>query len=103
MAVRVSLAAVANQALSIVLDGSRYDLTVKACPGCVAVSIVRDGVPLVTGARAVAGTPLLPYRHLEAGNFIFVTNDDALPDWTQFETDQALIYLSAAELGAARG
>lgn len=46
----------------------------------------------------------MPYAYLEgaAGNFAFSTLDDAWPYYEDFGVTTALIYISAAELLAAR-
>lgn len=99
--IELSLTTVPNQSLSSRLDGSRYDITLKAVTGdMMAVSITRDGTAIVSGQRAVAGTPLLPYRYHEAGNFVFLTKDGAAPYYTEFGTSQALLYLTADEIEA---
>lgn len=45
----------------------------------------------------VAGTPLLPYRHLVSGNFLITTENDALPYWPEFGVTQFLFYATEAE------
>lgn len=100
----LSLEPVANQALSVTIDSRRYEIAVRYAGGIMAVDISRDGTPLVTGERAVAGTPLFPYGYLEgqSGSFTFITPDDELPDYTRFGVDHFLIYASNAELEAIR-
>lgn len=95
----IPLQAKANQSLTARLDGSRYDITIKTAGTVMAADIVRDGTILLSGARLVAGTPLLPYRHMQAGNFVFLTSDDAAPWWELFST-QTLVYLTAEEVAA---
>lgn len=90
-----------NQSFSIVLDGSRFDISLRDIGAdLMAVTIARDGVTLLDGARLVAGTPLLPYKYLETGNFIFLTQGDAYPYWTEFGVTQSLLYLTAEEVAA---
>ena len=48
------------------------------------------------------GMPLLPYRYQERGNFLLLTNEGDLPDFTQFGVTQFLVYLTAAELATLR-
>lgn len=99
----IPLEALANQSLSIRLDNRRYDLSFKETNGVMSVSISRDQVAILTGARIVAGTPLIPYEYLESGNFIFLTANDELPDYTKFKTTQNLVYYSAAEIEELNG
>lgn len=99
----VALAAVPNQSLSIQLDGRRYAIHLREANGSMAATIARDGEPLVSAARIVAGTPLLPYPYQEAGNFLLTTEAEALPYYDQFGISQFLVYLSPDELAAYRG
>lgn len=89
----INLAAVPNQSLSVRLDGHEYAISVLTIPGGAAVSIARDGIDLVTGARITPGLPLLPYRYQQAGNFVLTTEGEALPDYTQFGVTQFLVYV----------
>lgn len=105
----IPLAAVPNQTFSVRLDDSFYDIAIHLCEGLfpataiMAVDIVRDGVAIVTGQRVVAGLPVIPYRYLEKGNFLFLTEDDELPYWEEFGITQFLIYASPAELEVLYG
>lgn len=99
MAIVIPLQTTPNQSFTIRLDAARYDIGLRACGSVMAATIARDGVALVSGLRLVAGTPLLPYAHLQVGNFIFLTENDALPWWEDFAR-QTLVYLSQAEIAA---
>lgn len=99
----VGIATLPNQALSIQLDERIYEIELREANGVMSASMVRDGVTLVSNIRVTAGTPLLPYRYQEAGNFIMTTDGEAIPYWDQFNVTQFLVYLSADELAAYRG
>lgn len=99
----VSLAALPNQSLTIQLAERVYDIHVREANGVMAATIARDGVTLVSALRITAGTPLLPYRYQEAGNFVMTTEGDALPYYDQFGVTQFLVYLTAEEVAALRG
>lgn len=98
----VPIVALPNQNFSIVLDNNLYGITLKNTLGCMSASITRNNVDIIDNVRCVAGTPLLPYLYLEDGNFIFVTAQFQLPDYTKFNVTQSLIYLSQAEITAFR-
>lgn len=98
----VALAAVPNQSFTTQILDRIYDLSLREANGVMSVSITRDEVPLVTNMRATAGTPLLPYLYQESGNFLIVTEADALPYYDQFGVTQFLVYLTAEELAAYR-
>ena len=99
----LGIIAAPNQSFSVQLDGAFYDIHLREANGVMAATIARDGVTLVSASRITAGTPLLPYRYQEAGNFVMTTDDEALPYWDQFGITQFLVYLSAAEVTALRG
>lgn len=106
MSVIVTLQPIPNQTLTTTLEGMRYQITLKAAGGIMAVTLDRDGQRLFSGLRTVARTPLIPYRYLFSGigNLLFDTDNDELPDWQAFGITQTLIYLTADELqGITRG
>ena len=96
----ITLATLPNQSFTFTIDNVRWGMVVKEAAGVMVVDIARDGVPLLTGTRALAGEALIPYRYLETANFIFVTIADALPDWRQFGASQTLVYVTEAEIAA---
>lgn len=99
----IALAAVANQSFFVQLDDRAYSIAVHASgDDLMTVDISRDDVVLIQGARMTPGTPLLPYRYQESGNFILITNAGDLPAFAQFGVTQFLVYLSADELAAER-
>lgn len=100
---QIAIEAIPNQSLSINLDDGLYNITLKSTNGCMSADIVRDGETILSGERIAAGTPLIPYRYLESGNFMLLTDDDDLPDYTKFGITQTLIYATQAELEALRG
>lgn len=100
---QISLDAVPNQSLSVVLNNVRYDLTIKETRGVMVADIVRNDVPVVTGARIVAGQLIIPSLYQEDGNFCIDSEIGAIPYWTEFGVTQFLFFFTAAELEAERG
>jgi hypothetical protein len=100
---RIPLAAIPNQSFSVNLGSRAYNFTIKTTVNVMSVDITRDNIILELGARIVAGTPLLPYRYQEDGNFVITTANEEYPFYTFFGVTQFLIYASAAELAAIRG
>ena len=100
----ITLQPIPNQTLTTTLEGLRYQVTLKAASGIMAVTINRDGQRLFSGLRTVASIPLIPYRYLypDTGNFIFDTGSDELPNWQEFGVTQTLIYVTAQELQGIR-
>lgn len=94
----VPLSPAPNQSFTVTLDGVRWGLRLTAGGGVTIVDATRDGSTLLTGARGLAGEPLIPYAYLQTGNFIFLVNGGDLPDYRAFGVSQFLIYLSADEI-----
>ena len=103
MTQQIELQATPNQSLSATLDETRYEITIKETTGVMSADIVRDGATIAQGARIAAGTPLIPYRYQERGNFVITTEGGCIPFYNQFGLTQFLIYASPAELVAFRG
>lgn len=95
--IEISLIQHPNQTFPVVLEGVRYDLTIKDCVDFMIVDIVRDDATITQGGRLLPYTPLIPYKYLVSGNLVFATQNDKLPDWRQFGTTQQLFYLTSEE------
>jgi hypothetical protein len=109
--IEITLANVPSQSFTIQLEECQYSFVVRSVnandndSGIIAVDILQNNIPIVTGNRAVAGYFLMPYRYQEdddCGNFVFFTLNDDLPDYTQFGITQSLIYFTKQELQDAR-
>lgn len=101
--INVAIDSVPNQQFTIRLDNNRYSISIKSTDNVMAVTIVRNDSVIVSGQRAVAGGPIIPYLYQEDGNLIFLTENDDLPDYTKFNSSQSLIYMTIDELVAIRG
>lgn len=62
--------------------------------------VSRNGLEILKGSRILAGEALIPYRYLQTGNFVTLTQNDALPNWREFGISQILVYLSEIEVAA---
>ena len=90
---------VPNQSFSVTVDGNRWDFVIKEAVSSMICDLSLNDEVILSGARIVAGTPIIPYEYLRRkGNFIILTENDELPYWTQFGVNQQLIYASAEEL-----
>lgn len=99
----VDLAAVPAQSVTIQIVDSIYVIDVIDIGNdCMACSIERDGVQIISNVRITAGTPILPYEYQEDGNFLMTTENDAIPYYTEFGVTQFLVYVTAEELAAYR-
>lgn len=93
----ISLIQHPNQTFPVILEGSRYDLTIKDGDGFLIMDVIRDDVVILQGQRLLANTPIIPYNYLTQGNLVIITDNDDLPDWQQFGITQQLYYLTVEE------
>ena len=112
--IQVPITNVANQSLTIEAGGNIYDITLRLCATAtqnpplyysnpiMVMDIITNNVPTILGQRLISGYPVIPYRYLESGNFVFVTQNDDLPDWTQFGITQFLVYATSDEIASLR-
>lgn len=105
--IQIPIVNIPNQSLSINLDNNQYNINIHATQdnpdgstGIMAVDISINNSIILSGMRAVAEFPLIPYQYLVNGNFTFITANDDYPDWRQFGISQYLIYASNSELEA---
>ena len=94
--------AIPNQEFTVTLDSNLWDITLQATNGIMAATLVLNGTTIVQGAACVAGQPLIASHYLENGNFIFITQSEQIPYYTQFNITQSLWYYSQAELAIFR-
>ncbi len=99
---QIPLQAVPTQSFSVILDGNQWDWRIELVNDAIAVSILRNGTLIINGLNIVGGMRIIPSEYEEAGNFVLVTMNQQIPDYTKFGTGQQLIYLSAEELSAIR-
>lgn len=95
----IPLQPIPNQRLRIPLSGRRFELVIKGIEEYITVDVLIDGEVVLEGIRAVAGTPIIPYRYLEYGNILFITENDEYPNWRLFNSSQRLVYLTPDEIG----
>ena len=98
----VPISAVPNQDFTIILDGNTWDITLKTTDGIISASLNLNSIDIVDNARVVSGSYIIQEQYQESGNFFFLTQNQELPLYTQFNVTQSLIYISAAELAALR-
>lgn len=91
-----------NQSFSIILDNNTWNFLIKTADGVTVVSLTLNSVDILDSALAVSGAFIIPSLYQEAGNFFFLTQNQQLPIYTQFNVSQQLIYISAAELAVLR-
>lgn len=99
---QLPILAIPNQTFTIILDNNSWNLTLKTAVDTTIVSLDLNGNDVIDSVRAAAGSLIIPSQYEEAGNFFFTTANFQLPFYTEFNTTQSLLYVSAAELAAFR-
>lgn len=94
----LSLSSSPNQQFTLTLDQVRWVLRFVETAGVMAADVTRDGIDLLRASRVLAGEALIPYAHLQTGNFIVVVTGSELPTYSQFGVSRFLVYLSAEEI-----
>lgn len=99
----IPIQAIPSQTLSFIDPSSnQWDIAIRLTAQQIAFSFTLNSVILIQGVTAVAGYRIIPYDYLENGNFVLVTQGQQIPDYVQFGTTQTLVYLTEAEILAAR-
>jgi hypothetical protein len=98
----IPLESLPNQTFTVVLDSNQWVVTLKTTNGVISVSLSLNNIDIVDNARAVANELIIQSEYLESGNFLFLTQNFDLPNYTQFGITQSLIYLSAVDLAGLR-
>ena len=96
----LTLANLPNQIVRVNSLDNRWELTFKSTTNLLTVTLGLNNVTLLSGYRVVPGIPLIPYRYLETGNFIFLTENNDYPFYTAFNQTQQLFYFTQAELNS---
>lgn len=87
---------VPNQELSVNIDGVRWVIRIKVAESTMVCDISHGDEAIILGARIAVGTPMIPYPYLSAdGNFLFLVDNEEMPDWRKFGVSQQLVYVPA--------
>lgn len=86
----------------IELDNNLWDISIITTNGVMSATLILNGTLVIQNVRCVAGTPLLPYKYQENGNFIFITQNQQYPNYVNFSQTQFLWYYSQSELSLFR-
>lgn len=101
----IPINSIPKQNLQVVLGGNLFDLNIILTQNVMSMDITSETAGVsVLGQRCLAGQLVIPFQNLEkgAGNFMFLTSDDELPDYENFNITQNLFWASDAELAAVR-
>lgn len=94
----IRLDAIPNQSFNFNIDDSVYKITVKECGGVMGVTVLKNETVLVENTKALPRVFLLPYKYLDSANFVFITAEDELPYYTEFNNTVFLLYLNPSEI-----
>lgn len=83
-------------------SNNTWDIAIRNVSMQMAFTISLNGTQLVQNICAVAGYRIIPYDYLENGNFVLVTQNYQVPDYTLFGTNQALVFITQDEIEAFR-
>lgn len=99
----ISIAAIPNQSFNVTLDNVRYNFEIYIASDGMCYNLSINETAVFTGQRICGGTFLIPFFAYENvnGNFLLLTQNYELPNYTQFGLTQILIYLSYNELQTA--
>jgi hypothetical protein len=98
----IPLQAIPNQEFTVVLNNNQWKITLRTTAGVTSATVSLNGTEIVSNSRCVANGLVIPYEYLESGNFLFLTQNYQLPEYTQFNTTQYLVYITAEEMAAFR-
>ena len=98
----IQLNAIPNQSITINVGDVIYTISIKYASGIMCASISKDGNSIISGHRIVSGGLLLPYKYMESGNFVMITQNYEYPSYEKFGVSQFLFYVSQAELDNLR-
>lgn len=97
----IPLSRIPNQEFTVTLLQNRWTLRLCVAGSMMMADVYLNDTPLLLGQRLVAGTPLMPYRHLQGhGNFWILTENDEAPWWERFGAGQSLVFIGPGELDA---
>lgn len=74
MAQKIPLEAIPNQSFSLVIGDNSFVIRLVTTPDSLVCDVTINDVVVITGLRVVGGSPLIPFRYQEKGNFIFFNN-----------------------------
>nr|WP_314265590.1 hypothetical protein [uncultured Moellerella sp.] len=95
---KIPLNTIPNQRLRLTLDGDNWELTLKTARNTMCCDLKLNDEMIMCGMRLMPNTPLIPYQYLQSkeslsrGHFVFVTENDELPWWQNFNRNQSLVY-----------
>lgn len=94
----IMLQAVPNQRIDVSVGGVAWRIEIKAVTGGMAATVWADNELLISGARILANSLVLPFKYLAIyGNFTIDSGGNPI-DWRQFGRSQSLYFIEPGEL-----
>lgn len=90
------------QKFSVLLDNNEWDITLRLTIETISATLSLNGTIVLENTRVVAGYKIIPYKYEENGNFVLLTQNYEIPNYTKFGVTQALVYISPDELEVVR-
>ncbi len=93
--IKIPLEVLPNQSLTIRLGDNRYIIRlITISDALMGISITRDDIILMQNQRAIPKKKILPgYKAGRYGNFVFITQDETYPYYTEFNNGHELYFI----------
>ena len=102
MAVTIVLENVPNQNFQLLQETDSYDITLRSISEETYVTIIRNGVLIISSFKAMPDNNIIPFDHLfdGFGNFRFTSTDsnDVYPFFTEFGLKTIFQYITKEEI-----
>ncbi len=95
-----TLLQVPNQFLSTVVEEDAYNINIRTFKDITYISIQRDNIQLISNERVVVNRDVLLYdfQFNEHGNFLFFSNLQDYPTFSEFEVSVFFLYITKSEV-----
>jgi len=95
----IEIQPIPSQSFSLIIDKNQFDISIYPLDNNnMAIDIILNGSPEITGLKIVPNTLLNPYAKTQNGNFVMSTLDNELINYKKFGIEQHLYYIPEAEL-----
>lgn len=99
----IAIQAIPSQTFTYIDPSSnQWDIGIRNVASQVAFTFSLNGTLLLQNICAVAGYRIIPYDYLENGNFVLITQNYQVPDYTQFGISQTLVFLEQSDIQSFR-
>jgi len=97
--IKIDLNITPNQTFSFSSGGVNYTITLKLADGIEYATVSAGDTVLCSGVRCVPREFIIPYEYMtKGGNFLWVCDDNQYPEYTKFNDQHVLLYLTDEEI-----